>query len=122
MFAPACAPKNVRISPPVPAQFLSAAAHAMVVGTIKPTREPLKRKPEQAEHALGRIQLDTLVGMGFSNAVALAIMITTAATLHQSGGQPIETAAEAAQALRPIAGELAFALFALGIVGTGLNR
>jgi Mn2+/Fe2+ NRAMP family transporter len=67
-----------------------------------------------------RIQLDTYVGMGISNLVSLAIMVTTAATLHASGVTDVQTSAQAAEALRPVAGEFAFAIFALGIVGTGL--
>ncbi len=58
--------------------------------------------------------------MGFSNLVALAILITTAATLHAHGLTNITTSAQAAQALRPIAGRFAFTVFALGIIGTGL--
>ena len=58
--------------------------------------------------------------MGFSNIVALFIIITTAATLHAHGVTDIQTSAQAAEALRPIAGDFAFALFALGIIGTGL--
>jgi Mn2+/Fe2+ NRAMP family transporter len=58
--------------------------------------------------------------MGFSNLVALAIMITAASTLHVAGIHEIDSAAQAAQALRPIAGNFAFAVFALGIIGTGL--
>jgi Mn2+/Fe2+ NRAMP family transporter len=69
---------------------------------------------------LGRIQLDTLVGMGFSNIVALFIVLTTAATLNAHGVNDIETSAQAAEALRPIAGVFTFTVFALGIVGTGL--
>jgi NRAMP (natural resistance-associated macrophage protein)-like metal ion transporter len=83
-------------------------------------RMPLKRKPSQARSALARIRLDTLVGMGYSNLVGLAILVTTAATLGSSGIHQVKTAAQAAQALRPLAGDFAFALFALGIVGTGL--
>jgi NRAMP (natural resistance-associated macrophage protein)-like metal ion transporter len=67
-----------------------------------------------------RIVLDTSIGMVFSNAIAFFIMLTTAATLHAHGITRIDTAADAANALRPIAGDLAFFLFALGIVGTGL--
>jgi NRAMP (natural resistance-associated macrophage protein)-like metal ion transporter len=67
-----------------------------------------------------RIVIDTSIGMVFSNAIAFFIMLTTAATLHAHGITRIETAADAANALRPIAGDLAFFLFALGIVGTGL--
>ena len=58
--------------------------------------------------------------MGFSNVIALAIMITTAATLNVNGVTDVETSAQAAEALRPIAGSLAETIFALGIVGTGL--
>jgi NRAMP (natural resistance-associated macrophage protein)-like metal ion transporter len=80
----------------------------------------LLEAPRQAPHELHRIRIDTFVGMAVSNLVALAIMISTAATLHASGHTQIATAAEAAEALRPIAGPFAFALFSLGIVGTGL--
>ena len=69
---------------------------------------------------LQRIELDTIVGMGASNLVALFIVMTTAATLNAHGVTNIETSADAAKALKPIAGEFAFAVFALGIVGTGL--
>jgi Mn2+/Fe2+ NRAMP family transporter len=58
--------------------------------------------------------------MGYSNLVALAILVTTAATLRQSGVSEITSAAQAAGALRPVAGEFASAVFALGIIGTGL--
>ena len=66
------------------------------------------------------VRIDTFFGMAVSNLIAMAIMISTAATLHASGKTDINTAAQAAQALEPIAGHFAFALFALGIVGTGL--
>ncbi|HKA46461.1 MAG TPA: divalent metal cation transporter [Burkholderiales bacterium] len=82
--------------------------------------EPLMRAPEQARAALSRIKLDTYIGMGFSNLVAFFIMLTAAVTLHVHGVTEIQTSAQAAAALRPIAGDLAFALFAAGIVGTGL--
>ena len=81
---------------------------------------PLKEAPEQAPREMRRIQLDTLVGMGFSNLIALAIVVTAAATLHVHGITNINTSSEAAEALRPIAGDFAFAVFALGIIGTGL--
>jgi Mn2+/Fe2+ NRAMP family transporter len=58
--------------------------------------------------------------MAFSNLVALAIIVTTAATLHAGGVTDIATSSQAAEALRPVAGPFAFTLFALGIVGTGL--
>jgi NRAMP (natural resistance-associated macrophage protein)-like metal ion transporter len=85
-----------------------------------PQRKPLKRAPEQAPDAQNRIQFDTLLGMGFSNGIALAIMVTAAATLNVAGVKNVQNAADAARALRPLAGPFAEALFALGIVGTGL--
>lgn len=83
-------------------------------------RRPLTKSPRQAPDAFSRIRADTLTGMGFSNFVALAIIFATAATLNKAGITDIETSAQAAEALRPIAGDLAFVLFALGVVGTGL--
>ncbi|MEI9994068.1 MAG: divalent metal cation transporter [Rhizomicrobium sp.] len=82
--------------------------------------KPLLEKPEQAPGAFARIRVDTIAGMAASNLIALAIMIATAATLHASGQTNIQTAADAAKALEPAAGHFAFALFALGIIGTGL--
>jgi Mn2+/Fe2+ NRAMP family transporter len=67
-----------------------------------------------------RIEIDTLVGMAFSNLVALGILVTAAATLNASGIKDIQTSAQAAEALRPIAGHFAFAVFTVGIVGTGV--
>ena len=71
------------------------------------------------EH-LYRIKLDTTVGMVFSNLIAFCVILATALTLHERGMTDIQTTAEAAQALRPLAGEFAFALFASGIIGTGM--
>jgi Mn2+/Fe2+ NRAMP family transporter len=99
--------------------FWQASQEAEDVRTA-PARQILKRAPHQGEGALNRIHLDTLVGMGFSNFIALAIMITAAATLHANNVTDIQTSAEAAQALRPIAGSLAETIFALGVIGTGL--
>ena len=81
---------------------------------------PLLRAPKEAPRVIERIRIDTLAGMAMSNLIALAIMIATAATLHSHGITSIDSAADAASALKPIAGEFAFALFALGIIGTGL--
>jgi Mn2+/Fe2+ NRAMP family transporter len=83
-------------------------------------REPLLEKPHQGPDALARIRADTATGMGVSNLVALAILVTTASTLHDHGIRDVGSAAQAAEALRPVAGNAAFALFALGIIGTGL--
>jgi Mn2+/Fe2+ NRAMP family transporter len=85
-----------------------------------PEREPLLLKPRQGPDALARIRIDTLVGMALSNLVGLAIMVTTAATLHAAGVTTIETSSQAAEALKPIAGSFAFTIFTLGIMGTGL--
>ncbi len=86
----------------------------------QPQRDPLVRAPEQAPNAFARIRLDTYIGMGFSNLVAIAIIITAAATLHAKGTTDVQTAQQAAEALRPVAGDFAFLVFALGIIGTGL--
>jgi NRAMP (natural resistance-associated macrophage protein)-like metal ion transporter len=67
-----------------------------------------------------RISADTWTGMVFSNLIAFFIIVTTAATLSANGITHIETASQAAEALRPIAGNLTFAFFATGIIGTGL--
>ena len=85
-----------------------------------PYAEPLLVAPAQASRQLARIRLDTMVGMAFSNLVALFIVLTTAATLNAHGVTDIQTSADAAKALRPIAGDFAFVVFALGVVGTGL--
>ncbi len=82
--------------------------------------EPLKKAPEQAKANLNRIKIDTYIGMGFSNLIAFFIMLTAAVTLNFHGVTHIQTAAEAAEALRPVAGEFAFLLFSMGIIGTGL--
>src|SRR3954452_4642015 len=76
--------------------------------------------PREAGPELARIRTDTMVGMGFSNLIALFIIIATAATLHAGGVTDIQTSAQAAEALRPVAGEFTFALFAAGILGTGM--
>lgn len=83
-------------------------------------RRSLMRAPSQGPDALERIGIDTAVGMTFSNLVAGFIVLTAAVTLHAHGKTDIQSASDAAQALRPIAGRFAFCLFAAGIVGTGL--
>jgi Mn2+/Fe2+ NRAMP family transporter len=86
----------------------------------RPGARALSRAPDLAAAEFGRIRWDTYIGMAISNIVALFIIVTTAATLNAHGITNIQTSAQAAQALRPIAGDFAFAVFALGIVGTGL--
>ncbi len=85
-----------------------------------PAAKALIRAPEQAPVEMARMRIDTLVGMGLSNLIALFIMLTTAATLNAHGVTDIQTSSQAAEALRPIAGRFAFTVFALGIIGTGL--
>jgi NRAMP (natural resistance-associated macrophage protein)-like metal ion transporter len=85
-----------------------------------PTAGPLIDKPLQAPRELERIGWETWVGMGISNLIAFFIMLTTAVTLHAHGQTDIQTSEQAAAALKPIAGNAAFFLFSLGIVGTGL--
>ena len=85
-----------------------------------PADHPLRIAPEQTRSNLRRLKIDTWVGMGFSNLIALFIIVATAATLHVQGITNIETTAQAATALKPIAGNFAFLLFALGVIGTGL--
>lgn len=85
-----------------------------------PTAHALKHAPKEARAGFTRIKVDTYIGMGFSNLVAFFIMLTTAVTLNVHGITDIKSSAQAALALRPIAGEFAFILFSLGIIGTGL--
>ena len=82
--------------------------------------EPLREAPEQARTHLRRITFDTYIGMIYSNLIALCIMLTTAVTLHAAGAVDIISSAQAAEALRPLAGDFTFLLFAAGIIGTGL--
>ena len=103
-----------------PYLFFWQASQEVEEQRATPGLKPLKDAPEQARDSFRRIKLDTYVGMSFSNLIAFCIMLTTAATLHAAGVTTIQSAAQAAEALRPLAGEFAFLLFACGIVGTGL--
>jgi NRAMP (natural resistance-associated macrophage protein)-like metal ion transporter len=85
-----------------------------------PKSGPLLEKPQQAPRELERIGWETWIGMLISNLVAFFIMLTTAVTLNAHGQTDIQSSAQAAAALKPIAGDAAFFLFSLGIVGTGL--
>lgn len=82
--------------------------------------KPLCITPRTAGPELKRIRFDTITGMGVSNLIALFIVISAAATMHAQGITDIQTSADAAEALRPIAGVFTFALFAIGIIATGL--
>jgi Mn2+/Fe2+ NRAMP family transporter len=87
---------------------------------VDPNAKPLTEAPQQARREIRRIEIDTYIGMALSNLIALCIIITTAATLHAHGQTDIQSSEQAASALKPIAGDLAAAVFTLGIVGTGL--
>ena len=83
-------------------------------------KRPLIDRHHGAQKEFNRIRADTIVGMAFSSLIAIAIILTAAATFHAAGKTDIESSAQAAEALRPIAGQFAEVIFALGIVGTGL--
>jgi Mn2+/Fe2+ NRAMP family transporter len=80
----------------------------------------LKLAPEQEASQLEPMRADTFLGMAISNVIAFFIILDTAASLHLHGVTDIQSATQAAESLRPFAGELSFLLFSLGIVGTGL--
>ncbi len=103
-----------------PYLFFWQASQEVEEQRATPGHEPLKQAPEQAGSTLTRISIDTYIGMIFSNLIAFCIMLTTALTLHAAGITEIQSSAQAAEALRPLAGEFAFLLFAGGIIGTGL--
>ena len=87
---------------------------------VDPEAHPLVDAPAEAPAQIKRIRTDTYVGMAYSNIVSLFIIVSTAATLNAHGITDIQTSAQAAEALRPIAGVFTFALFAIGIIGIGL--
>lgn len=104
-----------------PYLFFWQAAQEIEEQRADPSAHILKRaSDEEAGRNFKRIKIDTYIGMGFSNFVAFFIMLTAAVALHFSGITDIQTSAQAAEALRPIAGEFAFLIFSAGIIGTGL--
>ncbi|NCT95785.1 MAG: divalent metal cation transporter [Comamonadaceae bacterium] len=98
-----------------PYLFFWQAAQEMEDASGQPpqTRQDVRRH-------LRRIKIDTSIGMVFSNLIAFFIILSTAATLHAAGVTDVQTSAQAAEALRPVAGPFTFMLFSLGIIGTGL--
>jgi len=126
----------------IPSLELNSASITLIVGILGTTISPylffwqaseevedvqlsksehiLKTHPEQAPYQLKRIMRDTYTGMIFANSVAFFIMLAVATTLHAKGITNIQSSAQAAQALRPIAGDFTFLLFTIGILGTGL--
>jgi len=103
-----------------PYLFFWQASQEVEEMNANPQEKSLREAPQQARRHLNRIKVDTYLGMGFSNLIALFIMLTTAATLFQHGVTDIQTSAQAAQALKPIAGEFTFLLFSAGVIGTGM--
>jgi NRAMP (natural resistance-associated macrophage protein)-like metal ion transporter len=103
-----------------PYLFFWQASQEVEEVNADPDAHSLRSAPQQARAHLHRIKIDTYIGMGISNLIAFFIMLTTATTLFQHGMADIQTTAQAAQALRPIAGEFAFLLFSAGVIGTGM--
>jgi Mn2+/Fe2+ NRAMP family transporter len=103
-----------------PYLFFWQASQEVEDSNRRPDAAVLRSERAYAEEHLYRIKQDTYVGMLFSNAIALCIVVATAVTLNLHGITNIQTSAQAAEALRPVAGNFAFAVFALGIIGTGL--
>ncbi|WP_338830485.1 divalent metal cation transporter [Bradyrhizobium sp. 27S5] len=103
-----------------PYLFFWQAAQEAEDQRVDVTKHPLIEKHYGARKEFSRIRADTITGMAFSNLIALSIIVTAAASLHAAGKTDIQTSAQAAEALRPIAGPFAEVIFALGIVGTGL--
>jgi len=103
-----------------PYLFFWQASQEVEEQRATPGDEPLREAPRQARANFKRIKIDTSIGMIFSNLIAFCIMLTTAVTLNVAGVKDIQTTAQAAEALRPLAGAFAFVLFAAGVIGTGL--
>ena len=103
-----------------PYLFFWQASQEVEDQRIDADKTPLVKRPDGATAEFRRIRVDTIAGMGFSTLIALAIIMTAAATLHANGKTNIETSAQAAEALRPVAGAFAEIIFALGVIGTGL--
>jgi NRAMP (natural resistance-associated macrophage protein)-like metal ion transporter len=103
-----------------PYLFFWQASQEVEDGARRPDAAELRHHPAYAAEHLARIRQDTAFGMVFSNVIALCIVVATAVTLNLHGVTRIQTSSQAAEALRPVAGDFAFAVFALGIIGTGL--
>ncbi|MFZ1887733.1 MAG: divalent metal cation transporter [Candidatus Binataceae bacterium] len=103
-----------------PYLFFWQASQEVQEQEAAPTEKPIKRAPEQGPAQLHKMRADTYLGMALSNAIAFFIILDTGSLLHPHGITDIQTAAQAASALRPLAGEFAFLLFSIGIIGTGL--
>jgi NRAMP (natural resistance-associated macrophage protein)-like metal ion transporter len=102
-----------------PYLFFWQAAQEVEEEEIDPDAKPLKAAPEQAPAHFTRIKVDTYIGMSFSNIVGFFIILATAVTFHAHHIHDIQSSAQAASALKPIAGNAAFLFFAIGVIGTG---
>jgi len=103
-----------------PYLFFWQASHEVEQQKHARHEQPLKRAPQQARVQLRQMRLDTVIGMAMSNLIAFCIMLTGASVLHAHGILDVDSAAQAAKALEPVAGRWSFVLFALGIIGTGM--
>jgi NRAMP (natural resistance-associated macrophage protein)-like metal ion transporter len=103
-----------------PYLFFWQSAQEVEDNNRRPDAAALHKHPEYVAEHLARIKQDTFIGMIFSNLIAICIVVATAVTLNLQGITDIQTSAQAALALKPVAGEFAFIVFALGIIGTGL--
>ena len=103
-----------------PYLFFWQSSEEVEIMEVKDKPPLIDAPPPAARHELKRMGVDTIVGMGVSNLIALFIILTTAVTLHERGITDVQTSAQAAEALRPVVGPWAFAIFSLGIIGTGL--
>jgi NRAMP (natural resistance-associated macrophage protein)-like metal ion transporter len=103
-----------------PYLFFWQASQEVEEQEAAPNEKALILAPEQASSQLKPMRTDTYIGMSISNVIAFFIILDTAATLHMHGVTDIQTATQAAESLRPLAGELCFLLFSVGIIGTGL--
>ena len=103
-----------------PYLFFWQSAQEVEDNNRRPDAAALHKHPEYVAEHLARIEQDTFIGMIFSNLIAICIVVATAVTLNLQGISDIQTSAQAALALKPVAGEFAFIVFALGIIGTGL--
>jgi Mn2+/Fe2+ NRAMP family transporter len=103
-----------------PYLFFWQASEEVEEQRLKPREMPLKIAPEQSDSQLGPMELDTWFGMAVSNIVSFFVMLTAAVVFHANGITGIQTTAQAAEALRPVAGDFAHLLFSIGIIGTGL--
>jgi Mn2+/Fe2+ NRAMP family transporter len=103
-----------------PYLFFWQSSEEVEIMEVKDKPPLIEAAPPAARHELRRMGVDTIVGMGVSNLIALFIILTTAVTLHARGVTDVQTSAQAAEALRPVVGDWAFVIFSLGIIGTGL--